>query len=302
MYGFIDGFIFYLQAEKNASVHTVQNYQRDLFDGVSFFAVELGKEEHRLHPLDITATVFRHYLSGMKAGKKANATISRRLSTWRAFFRYLCREGVVEENPLLAIRTPKRERKLPGFLTEQDANQLVEYPDCDSVLGCRDRAVLETLYGTGIRVAELVGININHVDFKRNTIKVTGKRNRERILPLGDYAVSALKDYIKKARPVLMGKKAGRVDALFLNNRGERLTDRGVRWLIKRYAILAGVSPDTSPHTFRHSYATHMLDYGADLRAVQELLGHARLSTTQIYTHLSRERIKRVYQRAHPRS
>ena len=302
MYGFMDGFLLYLQTEKNASPHTVQNYQRDLFDGLGFFALKLARENHAIHPAELTAPLFRYYLAEMKFRGKTSATVSRRLSSWRSFYRYLCREGVLEENPLRRINSPRRVRKLPGLLAEQDANQLVESPDRKSLLGHRDRAVLETLYGTGIRVSELVGVNINDVDFKRAAIKVTGKGNRERIVPIGGYAAEALNIYIKKTRPRLMENKPGRVDALFLNNRGGRLTDRGVRWLIKKYAALVKIDPGTSPHTFRHSYATHMLDHGADLRTVQELLGHARLSTTQIYTHLSRERIKRVYDKTHPRA
>ena len=302
MYGYIDSFLFYLQTEKSASPHTVQNYQRDLFDGMTFFASELSRDDYTIHPSEITVVLFRNYLADMRAGNKASATISRRLSSWRSFYRHICREGVINENPLRRINNPRREKKLPGFLAEEDMKKLVEVPERSSVLGNRDRAVLETLYGTGIRVSELVGIDIGDADFKRAVVKVTGKGNRERIAPLGEYAVNALNNYIKKARPMLMGKSTGRVDALFLNNRGGRLTDRGVRWLIKRYAVLVSIDPETSPHTFRHSYATHLLDHGADLRAVQELLGHARLSTTQIYTHLSRERVKRIYDQTHPRA
>lgn len=301
MYGYIDGYLFYLQAEKNASLHTVQNYQRDLFDGLSFFARTLNRDDHTLHPAEITVALFRQYLGDMRTQNKAGATILRRLSSWRSFYRYICREGVLSENPLRRLGSPRREKKLPGFLAEEEVNRLMEVPDRVSILGARDRAVLEMLYGTGIRVGELVGIDIGAVDFKRAAVKVTGKGNRERIAPLGEYAAKALNTYIKRARPVLMANRTGRVDALFLNHRGERLSDRGVRWLIKRYAARAGLEPGTSPHTFRHSYATHMLDHGADLRVVQELLGHARLSTTQIYTHLSREHIKRVYEQTHPR-
>jgi len=301
VYGYIDGFLFYLQAEKNASPHTVRNYQRDLFDGVSFFARLLNRDDYKLHPAEITVALFRQYLGEMRAQNKAGATILRRLSSWRSFYRYICREGVVTENPLRRLGSPKREKKLPGLLAEEEISRLMEAPNRDNVLGLRDRAVLETLYGAGLRVAELVAIDIAAVDFKRAAVKVTGKGNRERIAPLGEYALNSLHAYIRRARPLLMAKHPGRVDALFLNNRGERLTDRGVRWLIKRYAALTGLEPGTSPHTFRHSYATHMLDHGADLRVVQELLGHVRLSTTQIYTHLSRERIRKVYEQTHPR-
>jgi integrase/recombinase XerC len=302
MYGYIDSFIVYLQTEKNASRHTIKNYSNDLFDGLAYFARELGKQDFALHPAEANAALFRNYLAFLRQRKKSGATISRRMSAWRSFYRFLCREGVVEVNPLLRVGIPKRDRKLPRFLTLQEMESLIEYPDRKKILGARDRAVLETLYGAGIRVSELVGLDITDIDLNRALIKVTAKGNRERILPLGDHAVEALRFYIHRIRPHLMEKKPGRIDALFLNNQGGRLTDRGVRWLVKRYTKMLGLNAQTCPHTFRHSYATHMLDNGADLRAVQELLGHARLSTTQIYTHLSKERVKRVYDKSHPRA
>jgi len=302
VYGYMDGYFMYLQAEKNASLHTILNYQHDLFDGLSFLARLLNKEDHAVHPGELTVPLFRSYLAFLREQQKSTATISRRLSAWRSFYRYLCREGVVEDNPLQRINAPKPGQNLPGVLTQEEMKKLVEFPDRRTVLGCRDRAILETLYGTGIRVSELVGIDIGDIDLRRSTVRVTVKGNRERIVPLGQYAAEALSIYIRRARPVLMGKTKGIVRALFLNNKGVRLTDRGVRWLVNRYARLGKTGMQASPHTFRHSYATHILDNGADLRAVQELLGHARLSTTQIYTHLSRERIKRVYERTHPRA
>lgn len=304
MYGYMDGFLIYLQTEKNASLHTVKSYSSDLFDGLTFFAQKLDKEDFNVHPDEITVAVFRSYLANMKGQKKSSATISRRISTWRSFYRYLCREKAVDDNPLQRISIPRRDRKLPRFLTEEEMKSLIECPDRSRLLGARDVAILETLYGTGIRVSELVGINIEDVDLSRSAIKVTTKGNRERIVMMGDYAVETLRSYIHKVRPLLTKRKQGCVivKALFLNNRGDCMTDRGIRWIVKRYAKLIQINSETCPHTFRHSYATHMLDNGADLRAVQELLGHAQLSTTQIYTHLSRERIKQVYNKSHPRA
>ena len=302
MFNYMDGFLVYLQTEKNASRYTIISYQNDLFAGLSFFSGLLQKDDYTIQPADISTKLFRSYLASLRSSEKSTATIARRMSAWRSFFKYLCREGIIEDNPLQIINIPKRDRKLPRFLTENEIKKLIEYPDAKHVLGCRDLAVLETLYGTGIRVGELVGANIGDLSLKEALIKVTGKGNRERIVPLGVYALEALNMYIKMARPVLLDKSAACPDALFLNNRGGRLTDRGVRWLLERYARQMDFHKNTNPHTFRHSYATHMLDNGADLRAVQDLLGHARLSTTQIYTHLSKERIKHIYEKSHPRA
>ena len=302
MYNYMDGFLIYLQTEKNASHHTIKSYQNDLFEGLSFFSDTLRKNDYTIQPLEVNTILFRSYLALMRQKAMSTATIARRMSAWRSFFKYLCREGIVEENPLQRISIPKRERKLPRFLTEKEVKELIESPDSAQVLGCRDLAVLETLYGTGIRVGELVGANTRDLNLKEAFLKVTGKGNRERIVPLGTYAVDALNVYINRARPVLLNKSGACPAALFLNHRGGRLTDRGVRWLLKRYGLQAEFNKKTNPHAFRHSYATHMLDNGADLRAVQDLLGHARLSTTQIYTHLSKERIKRIYEKSHPRA
>lgn len=302
MYAYIDSFMIYLQTEKNVSQHTLKNYSHDLFEGLSFFASELSKKDYQIHPEEITVIIIRTYLAYLKKQNKSNSTISRRMSAWRSFYRYICREGVVEDNPLQRVSIPKRDQKLPGFLTKEEIQMLLDHPDHNKLLGVRDRAVLETLYSSGIRVSELVRIDIGDVDFSKAIIKVTAKGDTERLVLLGVYAVEALRLYINMVRPLLLQKTEAHDEALFLNNRGRRLTDRGVRWLIKRYVRELSLNTKTSPHTFRHSYATHMLDNGADLRAVQELLGHAQLSSTQIYTHLSKERIKRVYNKFHPRA
>jgi len=302
MYGYMDGFFIFLQTEKNASPHTIKSYDNDLYDGLMFFSKTLAREDYTIHPSQITKDLFRSYLADLHARLKSGATIARRMSSWRSFFRYLCRERVLDDNPLSRVSIPKRGRKLPRFLAEVEMKRLVEYPDRQKLLGARDQAVLETLYSTGIRVSELVRIDIVDIDLNRGTIKVTAKGNRERLVPLGNYAVEAVRYYMHQVRPLLMDGKKGGQYALFLNKQGRRLTDRGVRWLVKKYIQQLPLNVKTSPHTFRHSYATHLLDNGADLRSVQELLGHARLSTTQIYTHLSKERIKRVYDKCHPRA
>lgn len=302
MYSYFDGFLVYLLTEKDASPHTVKSYTNDLYDGLTFFARSLGTEDYKLHPAQVTKEVFRDYLGDMHAQEKSGGTMARRMSSWRSFFKYLCREGVLEDNPLTGISIPKRSRKLPHFLAQGEMNRLLAVPERQKLLGARDLAVLETLYGTGIRVSELVRIDIDDIDLSRGQVKVVAKGNRERLVPLGSYAVEAVRNYMHQVRPLLMDGKKGRQSALFLNRRGRRLTDRGVRWLVKQYVEQLHLQDKTSPHTFRHSYATHLLDNGADLRSVQELLGHARLSTTQIYTHLSKERIKRVYDQYHPRA
>jgi len=301
MYSYIDSFCIYLRLEKNASERTVKSYQSDFFDGITYFSNVLNKQDYSLKPKDINMALFRQYLALLREQKKAGSTIARRISAWRSFYRFLCREGVIENNPLRRIITPKREKKLPAFLTEGEMKIILESPDSKVKIASRDVALLETLYSTGIRVSELVGINLEDIDFSRATIKVTGKGSRERIVPIGDYAKEALQFYIKYIRPGLLNRLK-LSNALFLNKNGGRLSDRGVRWLLKKYEKIVGLNKKTNPHVFRHSFATHMLDNGADLRSVQELLGHVRLSTTQIYTHLSRERIKRVYDKSHPRA
>ncbi|MHB8916899.1 MAG: tyrosine recombinase XerC [Desulfocucumaceae bacterium] len=299
MYLFIDGFIRYLEAEKNYSPHTVACYRRDLFHGVDFFAGALGKKDNDLMPGDLSAGLMRSYLGDLFYIGLAKTSISRRLAAWRSFYRYLGREGLVERNPLKGVSSLKRDKRLPLFLFREECSALIESPGQNDPLAIRDRALLETLYASGIRVGELVGLDVEDANLAGGELLVLGKGARERVAPLGSYAVKALALYLEAARTRLVGKTSEK--ALFLNNRGGRLTDRGVRKIIKKYVNSLGIQSTVSPHTMRHTFATHMLDGGADLRAVQEILGHKNLSTTQIYTHLTRERLKEVYLRAHPR-
>ncbi|MFZ5596326.1 MAG: tyrosine recombinase XerC [Bacillota bacterium] len=299
IYHHIDNFIHYLESEKNYSPHTVVNYRRDLFHGVDFFAGALGKKDSDLGPSDIDPGLVRSYLGDLFYSGLAKSSISRRLAAWKSFYRYLVREGLVDRNPLKAVSSLKPEKRLPGFLFREECALLVESPGAESPLGLRDRALLEVLYASGVRVGELVGLDLDHIDLGRGEILVTGKGARERIAPLGSYAVEALEAYLNAGRPQLQRKNSQR--AVFLNFMGGRLTDRGIRGIIRKYASLSGLQSNISPHTMRHSFATHMLDAGADLRSVQEMLGHKNLSTTQIYTHLTRERLRQVYLKAHPR-
>lgn len=300
MYRYIDQYFFYLQAERDASPNTLEGYRRDLFDGLDFFCRELGSNDHELEPGAINHLLLRRYLAHLKARGLARSTVARRLTAWRSLYRYLCREGVVPSNPLLRVITPRRASKLPRFFFLAEASRLVELPVGKGPRDLRDRALLETLYAAGIRVGELVGLNLPDLDLAGGSLLVRGKGSKERIVPLGSYAVAALKLYLQDGRPDLAKNKDNY--AVFLNYRGGRLTARGVRKILAGYMRQAGLDPPGGPHTLRHSFATHLLDNGADLRSVQELLGHARLSTTQIYTHITRERLKRVYDKAHPRA
>ncbi|MFC1510071.1 tyrosine recombinase XerC [Candidatus Omnitrophota bacterium] len=283
---YIDKFVTYLEVERNYSPHTILNYAHDLNEFVEFCGdTELGA---------ITVLTMRKFLAQMRGHRLSSRSISRKLSAIRSFFKFLQREGLVETNPTLLLSSPKLEKALPKFLSEQETISFIEVPDCTTVMGKRDRAILEVLYSTGIRVSELVGLNTGDVDMIGNIIKVKGKGRKERLVPIGDKAINVLQDYLK-----------ARVDpspAVFLNKLGTRLSDRGVRKMIDKYITRAAAKSMISPHIFRHSFATHLLDHGADLRSVQELLGHVNLSTTQIYTHVTTDRLKKVYEKAHPRA
>jgi len=293
----VRGFILYLSDERGAPAHTVESYRRDLADGLAYLAGR-GREGFSLPTL--TAADFRGYLAWMKERGLSHRTMARRLAAWRSFFRYLVREKMVQENPVLAVRAPRPEKKLPSFLYPQEVLPLVTAPAGGGALALRDRALLETLYASGVRVAELVATDLGDLELGRGRLRVMGKGGRERMAPLGDAAVAALRLYLEGGRPrLLSGKK---VRAVFLNARGGRLTARGVRQVIDRWVKKAELARKVSPHVLRHTFATHLLEGGADLRSVQELLGHASIKTTQIYTHVTRERLKEVYRRSHPRA
>lgn len=285
----IDKFIRYLEIEKNYSAHTILNYKLDLED----FAGFIGSTEIE----QIDYLYLRKYLAELKERGLASRSIARRISTLRSFFKFLTREGYLKSNPILSVSSPKLDKHLPLFMTEEEVVKLIEsafMKEGTGVRGLRDRAILETFYSTGLRISELVSLNIRDFDFISGIIKVMGKGKKERIVPIGEVAIAALRKYLK-AR-----KKES--EAVFLNKNGGRITARGVRGIVDKYINRAGISPGVSPHTLRHSFATHLLNRGADLRTVQELLGHANLSTTQIYTHLTTEKLKSVYDKAHPRA
>ncbi len=283
---YIDKFLRYLEIEKNYSSHTLLNYKLDLNDFMAF----LGQASVE----SVDYLFLRKYLASLKEKQLSSRSMGRHLSALRSFFRFLTREGYIKNNPTLTISSPKQEKHLPVFMTEEQVLKLIDTVLPKDERGLRDKAVLETFYSTGMRISELVGINLEDIDFIGGIIKVRGKGKKERIVPVGDKAVLAIRNYLDKRK-----KKS---EVLFLNKNGTRITTRGVRNVVFKYIHLAGLSQGISAHTLRHSFATHLLNRGADLRSVQELLGHANLSTTQIYTHLTTERLKSIYDKAHPRA
>jgi len=287
MQKYIEKFIRYLEIEKNYSKHTLLNYDLDLKDFYRFTGdIDLEKIDYLL---------LRKYLAVLKEKSLGARSVGRRLSALRSFFKFLNREGYLKANPILALSSPKLDKHLPQFMTEEEVAKLIEsafsHGEKDE-RGLRDRAILETFYSTGMRISEVVGLNAEDVDFISGVVKAKGKGKKERIVPIGDAAIKALRKYLDKR------KKHSEV--IFLNRSGNRITTRGVRNIVQKYLNLTGIKHGVSAHTFRHSFATHLLNRGADLRTVQELLGHANLSTTQIYTHLTTERLKVVYDKAHP--
>jgi tyrosine recombinase XerC len=285
----IDKFINYLKVEKNASGNTIKNYKIDLESFSEFLA------DKDISEADLLA--LRRFMAEMRQRNYSKRTVARKLASLRSFFRFLRREGYIKSDPAADISSPKLDKKLPKFLDVGKINTLIEKPDTSNLAGMRDRAILETLYSTGIRVSELVGLDMSDIDQIGGVVKVLGKGSKERIVPIGEKALDAIRKYNDKK-----DRRSRSRDAAFLNNRGGRLTDRSVRRMIDKYIKACAIEEKISPHSLRHSFATHLLDRGADLRSVQELLGHMNLSTTQIYTHVTTERLKSVYDKAHPRA
>lgn len=286
-------FLRYLEIEKNSSPHTILNYKLDLKEFSDFL------KDVNIDSVDYLLT--RKYLASLKERKLSARSVGRKLSSLRSFFRFLVKEGLVKANPTDAISSPKQEKTLPKFLTEMDVVRLIEAPALDTLKGLRDRAIFETLYSTGMRISELTGLILGNIDFIGGTLKVFGKGKKERILPIGERALRAIRNYLKERPPT---GEAGKVEssAVFLNKNKKPLGARGIRKVMDKYIHAISLREHVSPHTLRHSFATHLLNRGADLRYVQELLGHANLSTTQIYTHLTTEKLKSVYEKAHPRA
>ena len=286
-------YINYLEAERNASPYTVRNYTSDL---LGFFQFLRLKRVDSLKEVD--KHTLRDYLSHLVGQGFVKASIARKLSAIRSFYRYLVREELLTTNPIQETSSPKLDRRLPEFLTIDEMKRLLEAPDLSTPQGQRDRALLELLYASGLRVSELVRLNLEQVNLDTREIRVLGKGSKERMVLMGKPAAEALTAYLNQGRPELLGKK--KTSALLLNRYGERLTERSVQSILEEYANIIGIEKRVHPHMLRHTFATHLLDGGADLRVVQELLGHASLSSTQIYTHVSKSQAKKVYLSAHP--
>ncbi|WP_346049587.1 tyrosine recombinase XerC [Actinomadura chokoriensis] len=284
----------HLRAERDVSPHTLRAYLGDLAD-LCAYAAAIGVTE----PEELDVSLLRAWLARQHALGRSRATLARRTAAARGFTRHLHRQGLLQDDPGLLLGTPKRQRDLPDVLTQDDAARLLDAMDAQGPIGLRDLAVLEVLYGTGVRVSELCGLDIDDLDTGRRTVRVLGKGGRERTVPVGEPAVRAVEDWLRAGRPSFANEDSGA--ALFLGVRGGRLHPTTARRIVHARISEVGQVPDLSPHGLRHSAATHLLEGGADLRSVQEILGHASLQTTQLYTHVSAERLKQVHRQAHPR-
>ena len=292
----IQAFLNYLRIERNASDLTVKSYADDLAHISEFFQEQTGALPE---PRQIEVGILRAYVSYLHECGYARTTVARRLACLRSFFRYCNREGICETNPAKPLRTPRAGRKLPHFLTTDQVGALLIAPPANSPAGLRDRAILETMYSAGLRVSELVGLNVSDWDRSAGILRVLGKGRKERLAPVGSYATKALDQWMTVREPDPKAPDKQRA-AIFLNRFGRRLTTRSIGRMLETHIQTAGLTLQTTPHTLRHSFATHLLDGGADLRSVQELLGHKSLTTTQIYTHVSTRRLRETYEKAHP--
>jgi integrase/recombinase XerC len=310
-------FLDYLKLEKHFSDYTIKSYGADLIQFGQFMSGEIGhakaadagaaaapaitREQLDERQLKCEPLTIREFLAYLYAQSYTKSTTARKLATLRSFFKFLIRRGVVSVNPLSTIRTPKQEKRLPKCLDLEQVQKLLEAPDDTDLLGARDRAMLEVLYSSGIRVSELVELDMSDMDLQEGILRVRGKGRKDRLTPIGSQAIKALQHYFElRSGDVRLQSPA--TQRVFLNKHGEALSTRSVRRKLDKYLVEAGLDPGISPHTLRHSFATHLLNNGADLRSVQELLGHQSLSTTQIYTHLTTTRVKQVYDQAHPRA
>ena len=288
----VDQFMSHLRVEKGLADNTVQSYSRDLSRFLSYL------ETKGLSPLHADRDHIASYLGTLK-GELCNRSIARSLSALKIFFRFLVSEGKIEKSPARLVESFKQPLRLPETLNHEEVDRLLSQPDPSCLIGLRDRAMLELLYATGLRVSELVGLNVLGVNLDVGYVRTIGKGSKERMVPMGDRAIDAIGSYISGGRPGLL--RAGNSAYLFLNSRGRPLTRQGFWKIIRNYGVSAGIKKRITPHQLRHSFASHLLDGGADLRAVQVMLGHEDISTTQIYTHVTRERLKKIHEDHHPR-
>lgn len=303
---YLDKFITHLRVERNFSPHTLVGYEGDLKSFINFLKRDKIDSLNKIDRLQV-----RKFLAHLAGKNFEKSTIARKLSSIRSFFGYLTREKIIAQNPTIHIPTPKRMKRVPSFLDLHEVKLLLALPNRRTLLGLRDRAILEVLYGSGLRVSELVNLNVSDVDFLGGMIKVKGKRSKERLVPIGETGLNSIQGYLKMRQ--VPGSSAFfknrnfrnlsySKEPLFLNFQGSRLNAQSINRLVHKYIKLASIKKGVSPHTLRHTFATHLLDAGCDLRAVQEMLGHVSLSTTQIYTHVTTERLKRIYKKYHPRA
>ncbi len=289
-------FIDFLNVERGLATNTLESYGRDLAHYARYLREAVGESPENASRASVMA-----YLAELRKQGRSNATIARRLASMRSFFRFGQREGWVEANPARPLRNPRKGRQLPHFLSAEDIGRLLEAPPPGKPAGLRDRAILETIYSAGLRVSEVVGLNEGDLDFAAGIVRIRGKGRRERFAPIGSYAAAALKRWLKLRRLHPL-QPAGPESPVFVNRFGRRLTTRSVARMLEKYLKLSGLDTRTTPHSLRHSFATHLLDRGADIRSVQELLGHKSLATTQVYTHVSTSALRAAYEKAHPRA
>lgn len=288
-------YVDHLRGERNLSPYTVRNYRDDVWEFLRF------AKSHNVEAVgEVDRSIIRRYLAWLEKQGRARTSIARKMAEVRSFFRFLVREGVLDRNPLLNMSSPKLEQRLPSFLTAQEVTGLLEDPVADNAFGQRDRALLELLYAAGLRVSELVGLDLGDISLARRELRVKGKGSKERIALMGVPAARCLTTYINEGRLSLLGRRL--TPALFLNKKGGRLSQRSVQSLVKKHAGGTKTTKKVTPHVLRHTFATHLLDGGADLRTVQDLLGHEKLGTTQIYTHVTHKQSRQVYLASHPRA
>ena len=298
--GWQDGFLRYLTDVRQLAATTAEAYATDINQFVDFLAAEWD-EDHAYDWASVDYGVIRRYLGNLSRQRYSKSTIARKLASLRSFFRYLLQEEVVHQNPAALAPTPRQEKHLPEYLYEDEVEALLQAPDGGDPLGQRDRTILEILYATGMRVSELVAMDLDDIDLQAREVRVIGKGNRERVVLMGERAASVLRRYLSDGRERLLQRAQSPEDsAVLLNNSGGRISVRGVQQRVHKYVLETAASSRVTPHALRHSFATHMLDGGADLRSIQTLLGHRSLSTVAIYTHMTTERMKQVYRTAHP--
>ena len=298
MTGHVSAFVDFLALNRNASAHTVAAYRRDVLQYLDCLGRLRGRPVEKLAPSDLDLTSVRAFLAELHKRGQARASAARKLSALRAFGRYLRREQIVESEPAALAAAPKREQRMPAHLTVDEMTRLLDMPDGSTPLGRRDRAILELFYASGLRLSELVGLDLEDLNLSARMVRVMGKGRKERLVPFNTAAREAIAAWLKDRAVLLRGSG----DPLFLNARGSRLTGRSVQRLVARYVSGCSTRFGISPHALRHSFATHLLQFGADLRAIQELLGHVQLSTTQRYTHVNLTQLQETYRRAHPRA